>query len=153
MKKFFTIFLVLISFAMFQSATFANHQWGKYHWGRKSNPFTVKLGNNVSSGWSSYLNTASSDLSKSSVLDTSIVSGGTNSTCNPTAGRDEVCNGSYGSTGWLGVAQIWLYDHRGHISQGTVKFNDSYSMNTAEKQHVVCQEVGHTFGLDHQSTT
>jgi hypothetical protein len=42
------------------------------------------------------------------------------------------------------------------IEQGTVKNNDhyfgnsSYQYNTAEMQHVIGQEVGHTFGLDHQ---
>jgi hypothetical protein len=43
-----------------------------------------------------------------------------------------------------------------------VKLNDYYFSgagssyaynNSAEQQHVVCQEVGHTFGLDHQSET
>jgi hypothetical protein len=45
-----------------------------------------------------------------------------------------------------------------HITQGTVKNNDYYFgsstyqyNNTAEMQHVICQEIGHTFGLDHQS--
>jgi hypothetical protein len=29
--------------------------------------------------------------------------------------------------------------------------NSSYAYNnTAEMQHVICQEIGHTFGLDHQ---
>ena len=29
-------------------AALANHSWGGYHWARTSNPFTVKLGDNVS---------------------------------------------------------------------------------------------------------
>ncbi len=44
-----------------------------------------------------------------------------------------------------------------HIVQGVVKNNDYYFgnstyqyNNTAEMQHVICQEIGHTFGLDHQ---
>ena len=44
---------------------------------------------------------------------------------NPTAGRMEVCNGSYGSTGWLGIAQIWLTSGS-HITQATTKLNDTY---------------------------
>ena len=53
----------------------------------------------------------------------------------------------------LGVAQIRLSG--AHISQGTVKLNDTY-FNTAQyntpawRNLVSCQEVGHTFGLDHQ---
>jgi hypothetical protein len=142
----------------------ASHSWGKYHWARTSNPFTIDLGNNTTSAWSSLLTTASSDWSQSSVLDTRIVSGGTNRTaCNATSGRVEVCNADYGDTGWLGVAQIWIYTGSSHIAQGTVKLNDYYFggaggssypyNNSAEKQHVICQEVGHTFGLDHQSTS
>jgi hypothetical protein len=65
----------------------------------------------------------------------------------------EVCSNSYGNTGWLGVAQIWVSGL--HIVQGTVKVNDTY-FNTATyntpawRNLVMCQEVGHTFGLDHQ---
>jgi len=73
--------------------------------------------------------------------------------CKPKSGRVEVCNARYGYNGWLGLAQIWISG--GHIVQGTAKVNDSYldssSYATAGKQHVLCQELGHTFGLDHTS--
>jgi hypothetical protein len=69
-----------------------------------------------------------------------------------------VCNANYGNTGWLGLAQVWITGGV-HITQGVVKNNDYYFgnstyqyNNTAEMQHVICQEIGHTFGLDHQST-
>ena len=133
----------------------ATHSWGGYHWARTSNPFTLKLGNNLSSGWKPYLVTTSSDWSASTVLDTTIVAGSSSrKRCSAVSGRVEVCNGTYGNNGWLGLAQIWLSG--GHISQGTVKVNDTYFNlpqynNSAEKNHVMCQEVGHTFGLDHQS--
>src|SRR5215213_7320760 len=98
----------------------ANHSWGNYHWARQSNPFTLKLGDNVDTKWDSYLRTTSSDWSKSTVLDTTIVAGGANPrNCRPTSGRVEVCNAAYGQTGWLGVAQIWAGGS--HITQGTVK--------------------------------
>src|SRR6266540_1791449 len=60
---------------MFDLVGRANHSWGGYHWARTSNPFTVKLGDNVSSTWDSALSTASSDWSKSTVLDTTVVAG------------------------------------------------------------------------------
>ncbi len=132
----------------------ANHSWGGYHWARTHNPFTVKLGDNVNSNWDPYLATASSEWSKSDVLDTTVVVGLANPrNCRPTAGRVEVCNNTYGNNGWLGVAQIWLSGS--HISQGTVKLNDTY-FNTSKyntpawRNLVTCQEIGHTFGLDHQ---
>jgi len=137
----------------------ANHSWNGYHWARTLNPFNVNLGDNVSGLWDGMLVTASSDWSQSNVVDTTIVAGRTRpKQCRPTAGRVEVCSASYGNTGWLGVATVWLQSGTTHIVQGTVKNNDfyfgnsGYQYNTAEMQHVICQEVGHTFGLDHQST-
>ncbi len=132
----------------------ASHSWGRYHWERAANPFTLQLGDNVSDAWNPYLGTASSDWTASEVLDTQVAAGGTTgSTCSPMSGRIEVCSAAYGATGWLGLAQIWLSG--GHIYQGVTKMNDSYFNlakynNPNEKQHVMCQEVGHTFGLDHQ---
>ena len=130
----------------------ANHRWAKYHWARTSNPFTVKLGDNLSTSWKTYLSEASGDWSLSSVLDTRVVAGG-GSTCNPTNGRVEVCNGNFGDNGWLGIAQIWAWGT--HITQGRVRVNDYYfnqsTYNTpAWRRLVMCQEVGHEFGLGHQ---
>jgi hypothetical protein len=153
------LFLAIIALSLFQSASWANHSWGKYHWARKSNPFTLKVGDSVNTTWDSDLNTTVSDWSASSVLNLSKVTGGSNSTCSATAGRVEVCNSNYGSTGWLGVASIWTAGgkNRSHITQGTVKLNDYYfsqaQYNTSAWRNLVsCQEVGHTLGLDHQDT-
>ncbi len=155
--------ITLITATALAGSASANHSWGKYHWARTSNPFTIALGNNTTSAWSSLLSTASGDWTASSVLNTNIVSSNKNrATCEPTLGRVEVCNYDYGNNGWLGLAQIWIYRGGSHIAQGVVELNDYYFSgggssyaynNTAEKQHVVCQEVGHTFGLDHQSET
>jgi hypothetical protein len=146
---------VALAVLAFQPSTSAHHRWRKFHWARESNPFTVKLGKNLSTAWTSYLTSASADWNNSDVLFTTTVTGGTNpSTCAPTAGRVEVCNAAYGTTGWLGVAQVWV-SRGSHITQGTVKVNDTY-FNQARynspswRQQVMCQEVGHTFGLDHQ---
>ncbi|MEO8438552.1 MAG: hypothetical protein ABI562_08820, partial [Chloroflexota bacterium] len=59
-----------------------------------------------------------------------------------------------GNNGWLGIASISITGGT-HITQGSVRVNDTYfntaSYNTpAWRQLVMCQEVGHTFGLDHQ---
>lgn len=148
------IAVAALALLTFPSTASANHSWGNYHWGRTANPFTLKLGDNMSSNWDSYLRTASTDWSKSSVLDTTVVAGQASSkNCRPTAGRVEVCNATYGNNGWLGLAQIWVSGS--HITQGVTKMNDTYfnmaQYNTsAWRQMVVCQEVGHTFGLDHQ---
>lgn len=152
MKKYAFAVIILIAIAAVVSA---NHAWGIYHWARTANPFTLKLGDNISSGWDSYLITASSDWSASSVLDTTIVVGSTDGRkCRATTGRVEVCSAKYGANGWLGLATIWASGD--HITKGTAKMNDTYfntgKYNTpAWKQFVVCQEIAHTFGLDHQN--
>lgn len=149
---------ILASFVLFIAAgalVYAEHSWGNYHWARSANPFTLKLGDNVSTAWDVYLAEASNDWSQSLVLDTAIVPGGTNARrCRPTSGRAEVCNYKYGFNGWLGVASIWVSGS--HIIKGTVKVNDSYfdtpTYNTpAWRRFVMCQEVGHEFGLNHQN--
>jgi hypothetical protein len=155
MRKSLAMAIGVAIFAL-PSASFANHSWGGYHWARQTSSFTLKLGNDLSSAWQPYIATTSSDWSQSTVLDTTIVAGSAKPrNCRPTAGRVEVCNATYGNTGWLGVAQIWISGL--HITQGTVKLNDTY-FNTASynspgwRNLVSCQEVGHTLGLDHQDT-
>ena len=151
-----TLGVLVVAASAFASTAAANHSWGGYHWARTANPFTVKLGTNLTGAWPSVLSTASSDWSASSVLDTTVVPGQSSTRrCKPTAGRDEICNNTYGNNGWLGVAQIWLASGTLHITQGTVKVNDTYFNTptyntTAWRNLVMCQEVGHTFGLDHQ---
>lgn len=141
-------------FGALQSSPSATHSWGGYHWARTANPFLLKLGDDVSIDWDGHLAVASDDWSRSLVLDTVVVPGQANPrNCRPTAGQVEVCNSKYGTTGWLGIAQIWVSG--GHITQGTTKLNDTYfntpQYNTyAWRQFVACQEIGHTFGLSHQ---
>src|SRR5262245_46251691 len=148
--------LLLLALAVFPAVTSANHANG-YHWARQANPFTLKLGDNVNNTWQPSLDGAASDWSVSTVLDTVVVAGGTSPrNCRPTDGRDEICNATYGNTGWLGVAQIWITGGT-HITQGTVKLNDTYHNNppyntSAWRNLVMCQEIGHTLGLDHQDT-
>ncbi len=150
----FSIGATILPLLVFPVLVFASHSWGAYHWARAANPFTLKLSDNLSSAWDPFLGTTSSDWNKSSVLDTTIVAGGKNPrTCRPTNGRVEVCNYKYGANGWLGLAQIWVSGS--HIYQGVTKVNDTYfttaKYNTpAWKNLVMCQEIGHEFGLDHQ---
>jgi hypothetical protein len=152
---FFVVLLIALAVSPF--ASFGNNSWSGFHWARTNNPFTLKLGDNVSSSWNSYLQTTSADWSRSTVLNTEIVAGsGKPRSCRPTSGQVEVCDANYGNTGWLGVAQIWITGGT-HITQGTVKLNDTYfsspQYDTPGWRNLVsCQEVGHTLGLDHQDT-
>src|SRR4026208_506077 len=124
--RFMFMLALVLALVAFPGSASANHSWGKYHWARTSNPFTLKVGDNVNAAWDSYLNEAISDWSQSTVLDLTKVAGSTSgSACAPTSGRIETCNAAYGTTGWLGIAQIWTA--RGaHIVQATTKVNDTY---------------------------
>lgn len=163
MNKHFSIKVALGALAVvaLAGAALATHSWNGYHWARKANPFTLQLVDSVTTGWDSYLGTTSTDWSASTVLDTVIRPGDTSSStrkkCPAVLGKDRVCNAAYGNNGWLGLAQIWVYSN-GHIAQGVIKVNDTY-FNTTKyntpgwRNLVMCQEVGHTFGLDHQDET
>ena len=101
---------VALASLAFATPASANHSWNGYHWARTANPFTIKLGDNMTSQWKTYLNQASSDWSKSTngnPVHTTVVAGSTTpKQCKPTLGRVEVCNAAYGNRGWLGVATI-----------------------------------------------
>lgn len=147
---FFAVFAWLLG----ADATRATHSWANYHWSRSGNPATLQVGDNVSSVWDMHLNTALSDWNASTAVQLAKTPGLTSpKSCKPVAGRIEVCNSKYGRTGWLGIAQIWVSGD--HIAQSITKLNDTYfstaKYNTpAWRQLVICQEVAHDFGLDHQ---
>ena len=47
----FAALAVAVVLVGFQPSMSANHSWGGYHWARTSNPFTVRVGDNVTSVW------------------------------------------------------------------------------------------------------
>lgn len=145
------------------SISYATHSWGGYHWARTTSPFTLKLGDNLTSAdWKAKLAQASLDWNNpqtfqtTSPVTTTIVSGSAGSSCSMKTGTVQVCNKTYGKNGWLGLASINITAGI-HITQGSAKMNDTYFNmsqynNTNERLHVMCQEIAHAFGLDHQST-
>ena len=156
-KKLFLI-LFLGMFFIVGTAS-AGHAWGKYHWDistDQSIASPLELVDNLTTlAWDSSLTGASADWNLS-VLKNQVALGASNVNCDPTSGKVEVCNAEYGNNGWLGIASIWVTRGKSkHIVQGVVKVNDTYfdtpQYDTqAWRNFVMCQEVGHTFGLDHQ---
>lgn len=132
----------------------ANHAWNDYHWARTSNPFTLTVQNAMSTSWTTYFGVAIADWDRSAVmvLVPTVVS--SQRQCRAPLGKVRVCDATYGYNGWLGLATISI-DTAHHITKGSAKMNDTYFAlsqynNINEKQHVLCQEVGHDFGLGHQ---
>ena len=166
MNKMITrIALVSVATLAIGSPALADHQWGTYHWNKGSGELDIPVGDNVTSVWDSYLQVAvgnkkdGSDVGSekswndSTAIQSPLVNGGTTARrCKAAAGRIEVCNLTYGQTGWLGVAGISI--SAGHITSGYTKLNDTY-FNTAKyntpawRRLVMCQEIGHDYGLDH----
>ena len=158
MRTYFVMVMIAGGLAVSAAPAAASHSWGGYHWGVTSTPFTLQLDNNLTTaGWRSIGATSAGEWSTgSSVLDAPLgVPQSDNKRCKASAGRVEVCNSTYGRNGWLGLAQIWLSGS--HITQGTAKMNDTYlasaSYSNTNRQHVFCQEIGHTFGLGHVDET
>jgi hypothetical protein len=134
----------------------ASHSWNGYHWARTSNPVTVRVVDSMTSNWDDNLVLAVGDWDESSVLNVTREAGddgmGTRKRCAAVSGKVRSCNAAYGRNGWLGLAQIWVSG--GHIVQGVAKMNDTYFASSAydetARQHVICQEIGHDWGLGHQ---
>ncbi len=164
MRHITNIKIVAIISLLFLAGSFAvvvnaSHSWGRYHWNKSTDDTIANpliLGDNLNTtNWDGALSIASTDWNDS-VLRNEVALGTNNTNCDPTSGQVEVCNGEYGQIGWLGIASIWVTRGRsGHIVQGVVKVNDTY-FNMAQydsqawRDYVICQEVGHTFGLGHQ---
>lgn len=142
---------------------YATHSWNGYHWARTANPFTLQtLDSTVQGGtnanWPVLLGAAAGQWSQSTKLNLNVVpytnTAQARKRCTAVSGKIRVCNAAYGNNGWLGLASINITGGT-HITQGTAKMNDSYASTWAndrnEAAHVMCQEVGHTFGLGHTS--
>ena len=151
-----TVLTLVVGIGFAANLATATHSWGNYHWARTSNPFTIKVVDSMTSDWDDNLNTAISDWNQSSVMNLTKVAGdssaNTRKRCRPVSGQVRACNAAYGNNGWLGLAQIWVSGS--HITQGTAKMNDTYLASSGysetNRQHVICQEIGHDWGLDHQ---
>ena len=152
----FAVLAALFAIVAFAAPVSANHAWGNYHWARRSNPATIRVIDSMTTNWDDNLTAALSDWDRSAVLALVKEAGDTATQtrrrCAAVTGKVRACNYTYGNNGWLGLAQIWASGS--HITQATAKMNDSYlassSYSETNRQHVICQEIGHDWGLDHQ---
>ncbi len=134
----------------------ADHTWGNasgpYHWDGASLPLQISVIDSVTSDWQDEMEETINQWNVSTVLNLTVNSSDNNGLNCPTAnGQMRICNAAYGTNGWLGLASLNI-DSGNHILYATAQLNDSYSMTQDERNSVMCQEVGHLFGLDHTST-
>ncbi|MBI3650410.1 MAG: hypothetical protein HY231_05115 [Acidobacteria bacterium] len=132
----------------------ANHPWlcsgsTAYHYSPRSVGYASAVAqSSVVRSASSYTSAYSGSVS---VWDSTIVSLFVSSTP-----KLRLYYGAYGQNGWLGLASLTSISSC-HVNSANAKINDTYMRDTARYSqtavnHVACQEVGHTFGLNHNRT-
>jgi len=172
-----SILLIALAMLLVSAATaLANNTWNGYHWGDgASDPhdggISLALVDDLDDAYGTEYAYAAVladwddgplSLSSSNALPTARPAACDNDASgdagNAIAGKIHVCNAAYGKNGWLGLARIWLASD-GHIEAGVALMNDSYMLESGSlyddpnaRRHVLCQEIGHTFGLDHQGS-
>ncbi|WP_455220618.1 matrixin family metalloprotease [Kaarinaea lacus] len=141
---------------LFASTAHSDHAWNDYHWATTSKPIALQVVDSVTEDWGNQLVEAISQWSQSIVLSPVITDDDekmkTRKDCVMINGKLHICNARYGSTGWLGQTVIG-FDANGHIDKARIRLNDSYAQqwNLEKKNHVMCHEMGHVFGLAHTS--
>lgn len=155
-----------------------NHQWNKYHWNKTSAAALVlNVGDCHSANWSAILLDVLSQgyggawpegsTDPDPLIDHWSQAGSPNLSLQPVSCGDKSANiksynDDYGDNGWLGLATIWTtLGKNKHITKGETKVNEYYITlagysgfdEDIEWHHVLCQELGHTLGVDHVVAT
>ena len=136
--------VIVLGLGMVNIQALQAHNWGSWHWDKNRINLWVYGTNqtearNAIADWDSH-----TDLSL------------------PLAGSHtdvSVYGANAGATGWAGLATIvnsdfdwWHLWCWCKITHAHATYNTYYGYSSASAQGVFCQEVGHTFGLDHSAT-
>ena len=157
MKTKFAVLAAAAGVAAIAAPAVANHAWSNYHWERTGDEVTVTVYDSTTGQWPARVARAVNDWNQSTVIQSPLARGNSDSSCPIVAGEINVCNGDYGDNGWLGIASITATRGKTtHITGGTTKLNDFYFnlpqySDESWKQLVTCQEIGHDYGLGHQN--
>jgi predicted Zn-dependent protease len=136
----------------------ANHPWictgsTAYHFGsrtvRYASPIEENAAGAITRNPQSYVNAFNGSIAVWNPTVMNLIQGGTV--------RLRLFYDQYGRNGWLGLASIGGISNC-VIGNASSRLNDSYLLDTARYSqtavnHVACQEVGHTFGLNHNRSS
>ena len=135
-----------------------NHFWDNYTWHKTTQNLKITIGDchNLSNiNWSSILtdviyhwNNVPENQNGTGEIYTPTNVSFLQTTCETAMIKSY--NNDYGDTNWLGRATIFI-NSNGYVVDAISKVNEYYSLTTNQWQHVLCQEIGHGFPLDHQS--
>ncbi len=119
-------------------------------WRNKGKGLNLEIRNSLSDDWDSYFIQAVNDWNKSPALSLSTKNIAIDPDCLSVQGAMIVCNDYYGKTGWTGLNEVYFSGT--YIAASVAKMNESYlkGKSDAEKQYVMCHELGHGFGLPHR---
>ena len=133
----FLKYFAFIAFVLIPTSSFATHSWSVYHW--SSN----KLAPTVVDATKSTLYDVPAGIVEWADLGTPIQP-------TLTSGNGDIVVKEFFSPWYLGLARIYI-DELGHITKGEVKLNTRLLTNYGPEvaDHVLCQEIGHVLGLDH----
>lgn len=150
-RKLVTIWVVVFVLAGMASATasFASHRWGcwkyanyyiRWYNGGTGDYYNIyqEEAKSDSNSWDKYTDLTLAQVSSSGTTD-----------------HVNAYNGYYGINGWLGIAEI-LGSSGCTVKNGRARLNMSYlesGYSRTNKKHVACQEIGHLFGLHHNTSS
>ena len=139
MKKLLALTIAVVAVLTLVATASADHAWNGYHWPSE------KLAPTVVDKTSGPLFDVTSAVAEWRDLGTPIAPQMASS-----GSGDVTVVVKRMNANWLGVARISV-DGAGHIQAGKVELNRLYlnSLTFDEWDHVVCQELGHIWGLGH----
>lgn len=119
-------------------------------WKNKGEGLELEIRNSLSTDWDSYFIEAVRDWNESPALSLTTKNIDIDPDCTSVQGIMKVCNNYYGKTGWTGLNEVYFTGS--YIAASVAKMNESYlnGKGNAEKQYVMCHELGHGFGLPHR---
>lgn len=137
MRKFVVLFAA-VALLLQAGTALADNQWGNNHWASDNLAMTVS-----DSGFDGVATSNMLDEWRTgNPLDPQFIS----------SGKGDIVVTTGNGKLWFGRAQIWI-DGSGHTTKGQVKMNTrllaQYGYGQTATAHVLCQELGHVFGLTH----
>lgn len=115
-----------------------------YRWSGGSNPRVYFL-NHASSSWQVRASVAKWNESSAVVAAYRWYTSG----CPVANHCVNVYGGNYGSTGWAARTDLRFYGSS--IVSATIRLNDYYATDAADRRATSCHETGHALGLDHNA--